>query len=354
MFSRSLITNLYQGISAGAVGMGKLMAKPARRVVNAIAWLWKKFWTWEIVSWLVSVVCIGLAFVFAQYAWYATGRGSLIVGTLMLIYHTIAVARKDTAISAAEKVTIGVIVTVVLGGLCVMGLRFVDDIQWKNEVEVSLLFKSPNRLTERQRRQITLEFNAYYHYLVHLGFELPKDVPPVGFTSGGILSAGGSYNAPSYYSSLFMPDSDSSVMLRHTYSVYIFNRFLVDHTGVLSRTEVLNEEEAAWIYECYFPRSFDGLNRCGDGSPVYRWTKALWEVRSKYGAEYADHLLCYALLMWRGLPSKYVDTFDQWFRYKLVGGESVADNADIGTAAVGRHQEVDDILKKHGIDVRQP
>jgi hypothetical protein len=74
----------------------------------------------------------------------------------------------------------------------------------------------------------------------------------------------------------------------------------------------------------------------------------MWDVRQKYGQEYADSLMGYALKMWRDLPTKYADNFDRFFRYKLVAGETVKDNS------ADRYRELNDVLQHHGIDTAQP
>ena len=116
----------------------------------------------------------------------------------------------------------------------------------------------------------------------------------------------------------------------------------------ISRTEAENDEVAAWIYSCYYPASFSGHSVCDKNAPGHKWVGAMWDVKQKYGQEYADALMCYTLKMWRDIPSKYADNFDRFFRYKLVAGETVKDNS------ADRHRELDGIFRQHEIDVSQP
>jgi hypothetical protein len=58
--------------------------------------------------------------------------------------------------------------------------------------------------------------------------------------------------------------------------------------------------------------------------------------------------MCYALRMWRDLPTKYADKFDEFFRYKLTAAETVKDNS------TDRYREVNEVLQHHGIDTAQP
>ena len=326
-------------------------SSPFLVVWGAVRWLSQKFWTWELVSWLVGVVFVGLAFVLAQYGWYVSGRAFLVLGAGLLMLRIIHDAIKSKKIGLAEKIVASMIVIVVLGAACAGGLIFISDIQWKNEVKIHLPFKSSPLFTAKRQKKITLELNEYYRYLTDLGVDLSPQIPPLGLSPpNGPILAGGSTGAPSYYSSLIVPEDsiDDPSILRSAYSAYIFNGLLVDRTNASSRPQALDEETAAWIYECYYPQSFSGRTVCGSQSPGYKWTAAILEVREKYGPEYSDELMSYTLKMWRGVPPKYIDSFDRFFRYKLTTGESVADNT------ADRYAELNDIFKKHNIDITQP
>jgi hypothetical protein len=176
------------------------------------------------------------------------------------------------------------------------------------------------------------------------------------------MGGGGSYGPspngyaqyPAYASQLYI--SEDAIDMPHVilliYSENLFSRMLIWPTAfnrAITGPEAQNDQEAEWIYQYYFPASYLNMrNVCDKSSPGHQWVEALWEVRSKYGREYTDGVLFYALLLWGNIPSKYAGHFDLFFRDKLISGESVKDNP--GT----RHQALDEIFARHGIDVKFP
>jgi hypothetical protein len=155
---------------------------------------------------------------------------------------------------------------------------------------------------------------------------------------------GGGSEGPAYYSSVIITEDkvDDPSILRSVYSSYIFNRTLVwpdaYKTGI-SRTEAEDDEIAAWIFSCYFPASFSEHKACADEAPGHKWSDAMWDVRREYGQDYTDGLMCYTVKTWKGVPAKYVNDFDKFFRYRIAGGESVKDNGQ-------RDREIDAIFKR--------
>jgi len=251
-----------------------------------------------------------------------------------------------------------------LSSLIVVGIIWATAIGWygvrkwpKREILVVLTFKDSSIFTQQRRKNIEIELDDYYRYLRNLGFDLPREIPPIGASPphavGGAGGGGGGLQGPVYYSSLIIPEDalDAPGSVRTTYSLYVFDRILVwpdAWKSNLPHAEAEDDEVAAWIYSCYFPRSFGGQSTCDNSAPGHQWVDAMWDVRQKYGQEYADSLMCYALKMWRDLPTKYADNFDRFFRYKLVTGETVKDNS------ADRYREVNEVLQHHGIDTAQP
>lgn len=223
----------------------------------------------------------------------------------------------------------------------------------KRQIIAVVSFKDSPLFTPQRRKKIEIELDDYYRYLENLGFDLPKEIPPLGVSPAhGAILAGGS-EGPVYYSSLVIPEDslDSRTIVPTVYSSYAFNRILVwpnARNPNISRAEAENDEVAAWIYACYYPASFTGQSACDKSTPGHKWVDAMWDVRQKYGREYADSLMCYTLKMWRDIPSKYMDSFDRFFRYRLVAGETVKDNS------ADRYRELNGIFKQHEIDVTQP
>ncbi|HEV1995762.1 MAG TPA: hypothetical protein VGR03_15625 [Candidatus Acidoferrum sp.] len=208
--------------------------KPFLALWGAVRWIGQRFWTWELVSWLVGVVFVGLAFVLAQYGWYLSGRLFLVLGAILLILRIVHDAMKSKDISVAEKIVASIIVTAVLSGICAGGSAFINDIEWKNEIRIHLSFKSSPLFTKQREKKIIWELNSYYRYLTELGLDLSPEIPPLGITPPhGPMSAGGQPNAPFYYSSLYISEDviDNPDMVKAMYSTYIFGRLVRDSTN---------------------------------------------------------------------------------------------------------------------------
>jgi len=319
---------------------------------KGIAWLAVRFWDWDWVAAVVGTVCIGVSIVLAQYAFYLAANVLLVFGAVLLAVRIVFDIFFRSNLDKTGRIAASLIASGTIGLVAYLGWYLVDQIRWKNEVVISTVFKSSSLFTEKRKRDVTWDLNEYYLYLKKVGFNLPTDIPPLGLTpKGSEMMAGGS-GGPTYFSSLFVTEDmvDDSNAWRSIYSTYTFNRNLVwpdaFRTGI-SRVEADHDEEAAWIYTCYFSSSFAGRRVCNAQSPGHDWTDAMWDIRSKYGQDYTDGLMCYAELMWGSVPSKYLDSFDKFFRYKLASGESVKGSNVSSPESFA-------IFKQHGIDLSPP
>ena len=321
-----------------------------------VIWLWKKFWDWGSLAWVIfSFLFPTGSGVAAVYGMYSTARILISVGCFLLAVKVIEYAATERK---PKKTTGGIVwvlvITAILASLVAWGgFSLIRVIEWKNEMAISMTFKSSPALTEDRQHSIQWELNKYYLYLKKVGFQLPTDIPPLGLNPPrGIVLAMGPPLGPTSTHSIYIPEDvvDDFDNVRFAYSTYTFNRLLtwpdMLKTG-LTRAEAEHDEVAAWIAECYFPASFSGHLVCEKGTPGYKWTEALWEVRSQLGQDYADGLVCYTVNLWGTVPSKYVGDFDRFFRYRLAGGESVKGNANTG-------RQIDAIFKRHGLDISPP
>jgi superinfection exclusion protein B len=317
---------------------------------SAVLWLLAKFWGWGPLSFIVGTICIGVGIVLAQEHMYGLARSLVITGAVLVpskVVHDALVEHKPAKQVLAAFLISGTVVAAVAWG----AWWVIDKIEWKNEVIIKVTFKSSPIFTPRRQRKIVWELNRYYRYLAALGFDLSPDIPPLGLTPPhSLLLGGGQMGAPSYYSSIYVPEGmvDDPNIFRYIFSVSFFNGYLTNPNAT-SRSEAEDGEIAAWVYSCYYPVSFGGRQVCSTEAPGHKWNDALWEIRQTFGADYTDRLLCYSFKMWKAIPSKYPDSFDQFFRYKLVSGESVADNG-----GGQRYWELNAILQRHGIDITQP
>lgn len=246
------------------------------------------------------------------------------------------------------------------GSVVVAGILWATVVGWygvrkwpKREIFVVVTFKDSPVLTQIRRKNIEISLDDFYRYLKNVGFDLPREVPPIGVSPPHSIMSGGGGQGPAYYSSLFITEDnlDNLGTVRTVYALYTFDRILVwpdPWKSDLPRAQAEDDEVAAWVYSCYFTRSFGGQPTCAADVPGHQWVDAMWEVRQKYGQEYADSLMCYTLKMWRDTPAKYVDSFDRFFRQRLTVGETVKDNS------AERYSELNGIFRNHGIDTAQP
>jgi hypothetical protein len=147
-------------------------------------------------------------------------------------------------------------------------------VNWpRRELLVEVTFKDSPQLTARRRKQIEIELDDYYRYLISVGLDLPREVPPFGLTPpGGPELVGGSSaspgtDGPAYSSYLLVPEDavDNPNTIRAVYSSYTFERILVwpdawDQN--MSREEKQDDEIAEWVYTCYFSSAFSGTPTC--------------------------------------------------------------------------------------------
>lgn len=317
---------------------------------NAVHWLWGKISGWKQLAWIFGI-CISLSFVAAREQMYGTTRALVTaVGVLLLakVLNDSVVEHKPIKEILVAFLINGAIITAAIFGLW----RVIAQIEWNHEVVIKMTFKSSPLFTEKRQKEIIWSLNEYYRYLTKIGFDLPVEIPPLGLSPPHGIMGGGGSEGPAYFSSLIISEDnvDDPNVLRSVYSSYTFNRILVwpdAYKNGISRTEAEDDGRAAWIFACYFPRSFSGNNTCADETPGRMWREAIWEVRREYGQDYTDGLMCYTVKTWKGVPVKYIENFDQFFRYRLAGGESVKDNGQ-------RSSEINAIFKRHGLQITPP
>ncbi|HEY5259294.1 MAG TPA: hypothetical protein VIJ46_01510 [Rhabdochlamydiaceae bacterium] len=85
------------------------------------------------------------------------------------------------------------------------------------------------------------------------------------------------------------------------------------------------------IFEDYYRCSFEGKRINYQPYPLQlaRWEDALWELRSKYGKNFMDAAMFYAVKRWRPFGSMKNDDpadFDSFFSWRLLAGVAVLDN----------------------------
>jgi hypothetical protein len=213
----------------------------------------------------------------------------------------------------------------------------------ESPIMIKMNFKDSPLLSPKRRERITKILDDYYRYLtLNVGFDLTVELPPFGVSPPkSIMLAGGQRDASIYYSHIVVPADglENPDVLRAAYSTYVFETSLVPTDG---GPLVPMNEEASWVFFCYYPSSFSGNTVCAPNAPASKWRSALWEIRAKYGRTYTDELLYYTFKMWSTTPNKQ-DNFDLFFWNKFAAGETVINNDG------DRYNAVAKILRDHGI-----
>ena len=98
-------------------------------------------------------------------------------------------------------------------------------IGWSSEWEESIGIYTPER-----KEQFRITINDFYSYLSAIGFELPKDVPPIGV--GISPSFGGATPGTIYELQMNVPqdDPDNVDALLNVYSSYLFLSIFPPHS----------------------------------------------------------------------------------------------------------------------------
>lgn len=173
----------------------------------------------------------------------------------------------------------------------------------------------------------------FYLYLTKIGFELPREVPPLGtanFAGGAFLSPG-----PIYWSQLTISEKsiDDPRSAQSAYARYAFPTLLgADNPANLSRGLSWDHRiRASWVCEKYFISSFnDKEPSLSPGNGIDNWVGALWDIRKACHKAFTDSALFYALKSFDDEggrnPQQENKPFDEYFAGTFTMGVSVVDN----------------------------
>lgn len=200
-----------------------------------------------------------------------------------------------------------------------------------SKVEVKLIFKDSPLFTSERKQQITAEINAFRRYLIGLGFDVPKETPPIGITHGKGFTAGYSNSHTidlAFTEQIYIGDEliANPASWRNAYAQYFFRRiFGYEHLG---NAEL--EFRRSWtgvIFASYFAGSY-WTERPWHMEGFNGWVKALWDIRDSCGQEFTDRALFYAFKFKEVKSSfkKFEDDFNEDFAYRFFWGVEVVDN----------------------------
>jgi hypothetical protein len=210
--------------------------------------------------------------------------------------------------------------------------------------ELKLIFKDSPLFTTARRERIADQMEDFYLYLKGIGFEPPKEVPPLG--TGPFAASASITPGPAYWGSLIIANKsvDDPLMIHSAYARYACPEILKAFT----LTELVNSYRmsASLICNVYYVDSFNNHDPqlLNPKSDTDAWVAALWEIRTACGRGFTDTALLYAIKSFDdegGVHSaSTAKSFSEYFSGRFRSGESVADNQ------FHNLKTVNDILRK--------
>jgi hypothetical protein len=194
--------------------------------------------------------------------------------------------------------------------------------------ELKLIFKDSPLFTVSRRRRIADEMEKFYRYLVELGLEAPKEVPPIGTRKQGGFAMAYALPGPVYMDSIGLPSSelDNPMTPVRGYAMYCFPFML--HAHGRSGPGWDRRQRASWVFQGYFVSSFTNDPPQTGTSDIAKWIDGLWDVRQRYGQQFSDRLSSFALKSLNDFPEneKEIPNFNAYFYNAVMAGEFVLDN----------------------------
>jgi hypothetical protein len=208
----------------------------------------------------------------------------------------------------------------------------------KSTPEVVVIFKESPLFTEKRREKIIEAFDEFRSYLVRLGFDIPKDIPPLGVAKG-LIMAGGSQYGTVYDMHIVIPEEtldDPKWTVTCAYSNYTFWRLIPDRSTNTQDAQMTGK--AVRIVADYFRDSFVGKQTVSGVQAIDEWESALWNLREKYGHDLTDRAMFFAVKRWvpYGEFKREDVTFNSFFKSRIANGFSVLDNNSELLTEVGK------------------
>jgi len=195
--------------------------------------------------------------------------------------------------------------------------------------EIKLVFKNSPLLTAARQKKITTELNSFRNYLIRLGFEVPKETPPmgienkVGFTSGGTTPGD---SVLDWSINIGEKDIDNLTIWRLAYTEYVFRKILSE-SSVTKEDRFQHNFFTIIVFDKYFTYSFRNqpVNKRMDGGRD--WVPALWEIRDRCGHDFTDQALFYTFRsILRHKTTEDESDFNKYFLNQFISGLWVVDN----------------------------
>lgn len=245
----------------------------------------------------------------------------ILLSFLWPVIHTITWASNRRAAEVKARVGLGSFLLVLV--VVAFGIK-----TWP-EPEVQMIFKSSLKFTPYHRWKITREADDFRNYLIEVGFDVPRQVPPLGVAPNAIMS-GAVEGAGALGADMVIPEeslANPGDPFRVAYSEYLFGNLVPEHPKNLQESERVGR--AVRIFADYYRCSY--ANKLSVFYPyppdLGKWESALWELRGKYGREFMDKAMFYATKRWLPYGTDQSDKdFDSYFALRIEVGIAVFDN----------------------------
>lgn len=220
----------------------------------------------------------------------------------------------------------------------------------KPQPRLILIFKDSSLFTSTRKGNIRNKMESFYQYLVMVGFDPPKEVPPIG--TGETGGSARIIPGPVYWShiSINAKHIDDPLAIVEAYAMFAFGDML--HAGDPNWRDSGQRTIASWILSEYFSASFLGRTPKIISTGRVRWVNAIWTIRQKFGREFTDKVMLFMLKSFNDSATEDIrtrkdtmseDEFDKSFATHFLFGESVADNN------MARYEQIARILKDNGL-----
>jgi len=257
-----------------------------------------------------------------------------------------------TTIQSRRLKLITAVSLVVASGLALLGSN-----NWlvnRHDAPLQLIFKDSPSFTSSRKKLITHEMTLFHRYLTEVGFDVPRDVPPIGTVPGSDKEGNPPILHPSYGDSMLISqgDLDNPAAIRHLYTAYAFNKiFRVLELDDLSRPilpQLVAKQPrigASVIFSYYFSSDYSGSVQWHNNNLYGKWLDALWDMRRELDRTFTNHMLVFTQKYFNDVSpvsqAKY--QFDIFFKERLERGVSAADD---NAQHLG---QIEDVLRRHGL-----
>jgi hypothetical protein len=209
---------------------------------------------------------------------------------------------------------------------------------------LKLIFKNSLLFTAVRKERIADEMEAFDQYLTFVGFDTPKEVPPLGTHSGNAITMSLTTPLDSIYDAqISIPADwiDRPDDIRDVYALWVFRLLFKKAFNSVNPEGQPFSYTTASLFSCYYRSSFVGRNVCDHDWAGRNWNNILWEIRQKKGKSFTDEVLLYTYKAWYPLP-KVPDTFDEFFGPHFSRGAWIKDNRGEDM------KDIDEMIRAHG------